>query len=209
MFQPSQFAEHRIEVMHDLIRNHALATLISSGQNGLTANHLPLVLHPGDGKHGLLRGHIAKVNPIWKDFDASVERLVIFQGPQHYVSPSWYPSKQEQDKAVPTWNYAVVHAHASLTVTDDADWLLKHVQTLTAQHEAGRKKPWAVDDAPQDYIDQLIKGIIGLELHITRLYGTWKVSQNRSEQDRNGIVQGLIDEDTTVATQMANLVSAS
>ena len=207
MYQQHHFQEERLGVMHDLIRAHPLATLVSYSEDGLTANHIPFVLHTDLSERGTLRGHVAKGNPIWKGYDKSVEVLAIFQGPQHYVTPAWYPSKKEHGRAVPTWNYVVVHAYGPLTVVDDLDGLLEHLQTLTSQHEKGRDQPWAVSDAPKDYIDRMLKGIIGLELPITRLEGKWKVSQNRPEKDREGVVRGLKSEGTTSAALMADLVS--
>ncbi|MDE0539290.1 MAG: FMN-binding negative transcriptional regulator [Rhodospirillales bacterium] len=207
MYQQHHFQEERLGVMHDLIRAHPLATLVSYSKDGLAANHIPFVLHTDLSERGTLRGHVAKGNPIWKGYDKSVEVLAVFQGPQHYVTPAWYPSKKEHGRTVPTWNYVVVHAYGPMTVVDDLDWLLEHLQTLTSQHEKGRDQPWAVSDAPKDYIDRMLKGIIGLELPITRLEGKWKVSQNRLEKDREGVVQGLRSEGTTSAALMADLVS--
>ncbi|NQU56785.1 MAG: FMN-binding negative transcriptional regulator [Rhodospirillales bacterium] len=206
MYQPPHFLEQRPQVMHDLIRAHPFATLVSYSSHGLVADHVPLVLHDDIGEYGTLRGHVAKANGLLKNFDASVEVLAIFQGPHHYVSPGWYPSKKEHGKVVPTWNYAIVHANGPLRVIDDAGWLLEQVSTLTNQHEAGRDQPWAVNDAPADYVEKMLGGIIGPEIPISRLQGKWKASQNRPKADREGVAKGLKDEATTSAFQMADLI---
>lgn len=208
MYHPPYFREQRQEVMHDLIRAHPLATLVTYGSEGLTANHIPMVLHGDADSPGILRGHIARANPLWNDFDKSIEALAVFQGPHHYVTPSWYPSKKEHGKVVPTWNYAVVHAHGLLRVMDDADWLLEQVHTLTSQHETGREQAWAVSDAPPDYVEKMLKAIVGLELPISRLEGKWKLSQNRSEQDREGVARGLEKEATESSLNLADLMQS-
>jgi transcriptional regulator len=158
------------------------------------------------GTLGTLRGHISRANPQWRDFAADVEALAIFAGPQHYISPSWYPSKEEHGKVVPTWNYVVVHAYGRLATFDDRDALLANVRALTQTHEAPRNEPWRVEDAPAAYIDGQLKGIIGVALTITRLEGKWKVSQNRPAPDRAGIVRGLRAEGDEPSLTMANLV---
>jgi len=207
MFQPTPFQEQRIPVMHDLMRAHPFASLISYGSDGLSADHVPLVVHESGSEHGTLRGHIAKANPLGKSVDAAADVLAIFQGPHHYVTPAWYVSKQEHGKIVPTWNYAVVHAYGPMRVIDDADWLLAQVQSLTSQHEAGRNQPWAVNDAPTNYIEKMLRGIVGLEIPISRLSGKWKVSQNKSDADREGVAKGLKEEATTSALQMVDLIA--
>jgi transcriptional regulator len=205
MYQPSHFQEQRIPVMHNLIRAHPFATLISNGSDGLTADHIPLLIHDDGSEYGVLRGHLAKANPLTKNRNLSGDVLAAFQGPHHYITPAWYPSKKEHGKVVPTWNYAIVHAHGPLRLIEEADWLLDQVTALTSQQETGRDQPWALSDAPADYIEKMIKAIVGLEIPISRLHGKWKVSQNRSEADIKGVVQGLKDEETTQALQLANL----
>ncbi|MBC8269887.1 MAG: FMN-binding negative transcriptional regulator [Rhodospirillaceae bacterium] len=207
MYQPSHFQEQRIPVMHDLMRGHPFATLISNGSDGLSADHIPLLVHDDGSEHGVLRGHVAKANPLTKHIDQSQDVLAAFQGPHHYITPAWYPSKKEHGKVVPTWNYAIVHAHGPIRFIDDADWLLDQVTALTYQQEGGRDQPWAVSDAPEDYTETMLKAIIGLEIQINRLHGKWKVSQNRPEADRKGVVQGLKDEETTSALLLADLTS--
>tara|TARA_Y100001960_G_C14658573_1_gene819574 strand:- start:311 stop:931 length:621 start_codon:yes stop_codon:yes gene_type:complete len=206
MYRPTSFHEGRIDVMHDLMCAHPFATIITSGEQGLVANHLPFLLKNGTAEFGVLHGHVARENPLWRM--SSSEVLVIFNGPQHYISPSWYPSKQAQGKVVPTWNYAVVHAHGKLCTYEDSSWLREHLEELVAQHEASRNKVWAIDDAPDDFIATLLKGIVGIEIKIERLEGKWKVSQNRSEADRNGVVRGLRSERTPFSAEMSKLIRA-
>ena len=197
MYDAEAFREERIEVLHALIRAHPLATLVTLGSNaaqGLEANHIPMLIDPAPGperKFGTLRGHVARANPVWRTFNADTEALAVFQGPQGYITPSWYPSKAQHGKVVPTWNYAVVHAHGPLKIIDDAQWLRKLVTQLTASQESHREKPWQVTDAPADYIDTMLKAIVGIEIPLTRLQGKWKMSQNRLPRDRDGVVQGL------------------
>lgn len=207
MYRQSHFKEDRVEVMHELMRAQPLATLVTYAADGITANHIPMALDSEASAHGVLRGHVAKGNSFWKNFDPSVDALAVFQGPQHYITPSWYPSKKEHGKAVPTWNYVVVHAYGPMTIVDDPDWLLAHLQTLTSEHEDGREEPWAVGDAPDDFVARMIKGMVGIEVPISRLEGMWKTSQNRPEQDRLGVVGGLNREGTPSAAQMAGLVA--
>ena len=206
MYQPPLFREDRIEVMHDLMRAHPLAMVVSYGESGIAANHLPLVLSADDSPRGTLRGHVAKPNPFWTDYDPAVEVLAVFQGPQHYISPGWYPSKKEHGKVVPTWNYAVVHAYGPMRVFDDTDWVIEHLRALTAQQEGGRDQPWAVTDAPSDFVARQLKGIVGFEIPISRIEGKWKMSQNRAQDDRQGVVKGLHDEGTSPARQVADLI---
>jgi len=205
MYQPAHFKEERLEVLHDLMQAHPLATLVNYGPNGITANHVPLLVHSDVSENGTLRGHIARANPLWKELDASVEVIAIFQGPHHYVTPSWYATKKEHGKVVPTWNYAVVHAHGPLKIIDDGDWLLQQVNSMTTQHETGRDLPWSVNDAPDDYIESRLKGIVGLELPIRRIEGKWKASQNQPDNNRQGVIDGLRNEDTNISNAMADL----
>lgn len=194
--------------MHQLIKTQPLAALVTLTSNGLFASHLPLSLEDNGTGFGVLRGHVSRANAQWKDINPQVEALAIFSGPQHYITPSWYAGKLENGKEVPTWNYAVVHAHGPLRIVDnDPGWMLKHLHQLTDSNEAARETPWSVSDAPEDFIQTMMKGIVGLELPITRLEGKWKVSQNRTEQDKRGVVQGLKDLDTPESLLMADLVA--
>jgi transcriptional regulator len=209
MYLPKHFEETRVQILHELIRAHPLGALVTLTPSGLDANHIPFEVDPDPAPFGTLRGHIARANPLWRDFSRGVEALAIFQGPGTYISPSWYPTKRETAKVVPTWNYAVVHAHGALRVIDDRAWLRGFVEKLTNRHEAGRRDPWKVTDAPSDFIEKQLGAIVGLEISITRLIGKWKVSQNRPPPDRDGVVQGLSQEGRHSAAAMADLVRQS
>jgi transcriptional regulator len=206
MYLPKHFEETRVEVLHELIRAHPFGSLVTLTSGGLDANHIPFEVAPDPAPFGTLRGHVARANPVWRDRSSEVAALVIFQGPDTYVSPSWYPTKLETGKVVPTWNYAVVHAHGVPRFIDDRAWLRAFVETLTTRHESGRPAPWKVTDAPADFIDKQVGAIIGLEIPITRLIGKWKVSQNRPVQDRQGAVEGLLREGGESGAAMADLV---
>ena len=184
MYIPQHFEERDLAVLHALIRAHPLGTWVTEVNEGLEVNHLPFVLDDTRGQFGTLVGHVARANAVWKAASSRVESVVVFQGPQGYITPSWYTGKQDHGRVVPTWNYAVVHAHGTPRVVDDRAWLLKHVAELTSVHESGRETPWHVSDAPSDYIEGMVKNIVGIEIPIARLVGKWKVSQNRSVPDR-------------------------
>lgn len=208
MYVPAQFEESRIEVLAAMMRAHPLATLVTlaaDAERGLVANHLPLHYDPLPAPYGTLRGHVARANRVWRD-SAATDALAIFQGPDAYISPAWYPSKAEAGKAVPTWNYVVVHARGPLTFFEDRLRLRALVESLTHQHEADRPHPWQVSDAPADYIEQLLGAIVGFEMPINQLAGKWKLSQNRSVADRAGVITGLSAERNTRTLTMANLV---
>ena len=206
MYLPGHFAETRVEVLHALMRAQPFATLVTQGADGLAADHLPLHLDAGLASHGALHGHVARANPLWRHADGA-EVLTIFQGPQAYVTPSWYPTKRADGKAVPTWNYVVVHARGRLRVIDDPVWLRRQLETLVAQHEAGFADPWRIGDAPPDYVAQMLTAIVGIEIEITELQGKWKISQNQPEINRAGVVAGLRDIGTADAAAMADLVA--
>lgn len=206
MYQVGAFREERIDVMHALMRNHPLATLVTVNDGIPDANHLPLLIDPEPSPYGTLRGHVARANPVWQQA-GSQEVLAIFQGPQAYVTPSWYPSKRETGQVVPTWNYAVVHAHGPLVVRDDREWLRGLVTRLTDQQEAGLPQPWRVADAPADYLERMLAAIVGIEIPLTRLSGKWKTSQNRSAADRAGVAEGLVLKGDAQAQAMADLVA--
>jgi len=191
VYLPKHFEETRIDILHGLIHAHPLGALVTLTSRGLDANHIPFEVDSAPSPLGTLRGHVARANPMWREFSRDVDALVIFQGPGTYVSPAWYPTKQQTAKVVPTWNYAVVHAHGALTAIEDRAWLRAFVTALTDRHEAGRPQPWRVTDAPADYIETMLGAIVGLELRITRLVGKWKMSQNRPAQDRAGVVDAL------------------
>jgi transcriptional regulator len=189
MYTPPAFAETRVETLHDAIRAHGLATLVTHTPDGMIASHLPLMLDPTRGRFGTLIGHLARANPQARH--SAGEALVIFQGPEGYITPSYYPTKRENAKVVPTWNYAAVHAYGPLRIVDDKTALLDIVTRLTTAHETPRAEPWAVSDAPEDFIDGMLRAIVGVEIPIARLEGKWKMSQNRPAVDRAGVVSGL------------------
>jgi transcriptional regulator len=209
MYIPKHFEETRLEILHALMRAHPLAALVTLTPDGLDANHLPFEIDPEPAPFGTLRGHLARANSLWRDFSPGVQALAIFQGPDTYISPSWYPTKQETGRVVPTWNYAVVHAHGPLRVIEDRRWLRGFVERLTNCHEASHSTPWKVTDAPADYLDKQLGAIVGLEMPIARLVGKWKVSQNRPAHDQDGVVQGLLQEGRESATAMAGLLRQS
>jgi transcriptional regulator len=188
---PKHFAEGRTEVLHAAIQRAEFGTLVTLGSDGLIATHLPLLLEPEAGPLGALYGHVARANPQWRDHLDSVPALAIFLGPQAYVSPAWYATKRENGRVVPTWNYLAVHAYGPLRTYDDPSRLRAHVERLTRRQESGRTDPWHVGDAPDEYIDGMVKGIVGIELPIERLEGKWKMSQNRPRADRLGAIEGL------------------
>jgi transcriptional regulator len=191
MYLPGHFTEERVEPLHELMRKQPFAILISGSGNGIAVTHLPLVLDPAPPPWGTLRGHVARANSHWRELEANGDALAIFLGPQGYISPSWYPAKRAHGKVVPTWNYMAVHAHVRVRVVRDAAWLRRLVEALTERHESGAAEPWSVSDAPPDYIDQMLRGIVGFEMSITQIEGKWKLSQNRSAEDRRGVIEGL------------------
>ena len=209
MYQPDHYRVDDIAEKHALMRARPLATLISSAELGLYATHLPTVLKP-EGPFGTIECHLARANPHLKDLAAGGEALMIFQGPDAYITPNWYPSKAEHGKTVPTWNYAAVHAYGRPAVMQDAAWLRRHVGELTDQQERSEAVPWKVTDAPERYVDVMLRGIVGFRFEIARLEGKWKMSQNREMRDRAGTAQGLArrgaGEDAEVAALVARHV---
>lgn len=208
MYQPPHFRETRLDVLHALIRAHPLGLLICNGAEGPVANALPFLLDSDVEPNGRLRAHLARANPQWRMFSEAPETpvLIVFQGVDTYVTPSWYETKRETGKVVPTWNYAMVQVRGRVRVIEDAAWLAGQVSELTATHETGRPAPWAVSDAPDSYIQSQLKGIVGLEIEITEISGKWKVSQNRPVADRISVAEGLEAEDEASADEMARLV---
>lgn len=205
MFQPPVFREERHSVMRDLIRAHPFATIVASATGCLTADHVPLVLKTGQDTHSL-QGHIAVANPLFRSTDDPFDVLTIFQGPQTYVTPSWYATKHEHGKVVPTWNYVVVHARGQLRFTQETGWLLRHLADLTHQHESHRAEPWAVTDAPSDFVHRKLRGLVGFEIGIEHMQGTWKVSQNKELKDWTGVKAGLEADPSPDAARIAQLV---
>lgn len=209
MYIPSSNAEHRPEVMHDFMEAYPLAALVTaSTERGLFATHLPLVLDRARGPLGTLEGHVARANPHHRQTLASAEALVIFSGPDAYVTPAWYATKREHGKVVPTWNYVAVHAYGTLRFVDDRAFLQRHLEQLTSRHETGREEPWAIGDAPPDFVSQLEKAIVGVEIAITRLEGKWKMSQNRPAADIDGVVRGLSSSPDARDRAVAEIVEA-
>ncbi|AHN74397.1 FMN-binding negative transcriptional regulator [Pandoraea pnomenusa] len=191
MYQPAAFTEDRPEVLHELIRQSPLGLLVSAGSHGLMADSIPFLVYPDEGEMGVLRAHLARANPHVAALRDASDCLVAFTGPQGYITPSWYAAKAEHGKVVPTWNYAAVHVQGPPRVIDDTAWLRNLVGDLTQSQEHGRATPWAVDDAPADFIDGMLRAIIGVEIPIRRIEGKFKMSQNRAMPDRVGVVRGL------------------
>ncbi|UOQ71562.1 FMN-binding negative transcriptional regulator [Hymenobacter cellulosilyticus] len=173
------------------MRRYSLASVVAMTGSGLVANHIPLLIQSDSTPYGTLQGHIARANPLWRSFQPEVDALAIFQGPDAYITPEWYATKQETGKVVPTWNYAVVHAHGTLRIIDDAAWVRHQIEQLTAAHEAASATPWELTDAPAGFIESLLPAVVGIEITITRLEGKWKASQNQPECNRAGVVAGL------------------
>jgi transcriptional regulator len=191
LYLPAHFNETRTDVLQALMRARPLATLVTLCDSGLVANHLPVETLSAPPPLGLIRGHIARANPLWREYREAAPAMAIFQGPQSYISPSFYASKAQTGEVVPTWDYAVVHAHGTLRFINDAAWLKGFVARLTDTHEASRAQPWAIDDAPVSYIDKMLSLIVGFEFSISSLSGKWKVSQNRQLADRHSVVKNL------------------
>ncbi|APA87921.1 FMN-binding negative transcriptional regulator [Paraburkholderia sprentiae WSM5005] len=198
MYMPAHFEENRPEVLHRLIAEQPFGALITNGPTGLDANHLPFEAQTDamDSSHLVLRAHVARANPVWQEAATHPEALVIFQGPTAYISPTWYPSKHETHKQVPTYNYMVVHAHGRMVVRDDESFVRGLVARLTRKMEAGEPVPWKMSDAPADYIAQMLGAIVGIEIEVTRLVGKWKLGQNKAAEDRRGAAQTLLARDS-------------
>jgi transcriptional regulator len=189
MYLPKHFEQNDRAQLGALMRERPLATLITSAPDGPSADLIPLEFIADEGEHGTLRGHVARANPLWQR--AGTTALAVFTGPEAYISPGWYASKKEHGKVVPTWNYTMVQARGVLRAVEDAPWLHALVNRLTDHHEATQAKPWHVSDAPEDYVQQMLRAIVGIEIPLTSLVGKWKISQNRSAADREGAAQGL------------------
>jgi transcriptional regulator len=207
MYIPKLHEETDVRVLHNLMRAHPLGSWATLGDGEIIMNHLPCVLDATQGALGTLRSHVAKANTVWQKFSRTVPSLIAFHGADTYISPSWYPSKQAHGKVVPTWNYVVVHAHAMPLVIEDRAKVIEHLRQLTATHEAGQSAPWRLCDAPADFIEQMSRQIVAIEMPIIRLFGKWKVSQNRSAPDRDGVVAALQRQGDPRSVAMAALVS--
>lgn len=210
MYVPAHFDEPRLEELQRLIAEHPLGVLVTHGEGGLDADHLPFELDPAAGAHGTLRAHVARANPLWKQLESGAQVLVVFRAEHAYLSPSWYPSKREFHKQVPTWNYRVVHAHGEITVRDDERFVRGLVARLTRKHEASQPAPWKMGDAPTDYIDAMLKAIMGVEVEISRLVGKFKLSQNHEFRDRLGAGEALKQQgDTALGQAMLDAIPVS
>jgi transcriptional regulator len=207
MYTPAQFKVEDVREAHALMRARPFAVLVTLGAEGLVATHLPTVLKVDEANPlGRIECHVARPNPQWKSIASVMDALLIYQGPEAYIRPGWYPSKAEHGKVVPTWNYAVVHAYGRLEVVHDQAWLLAHVTELTNQQEAPHDVRWATSDAPESYLAVMARGIVGLKLAITRLEGKAKMSQNREAADRAGVVRGLAERAEGHDAETAQLV---
>jgi len=207
MYTPLQFKEDRLPILHDLMQQARLASLITLGGEGLEASHVPVLIDPTEGFFGTIHGHLARGNQQWRGTDPSVPALVIFTGPDAYITPSWYETKAQTGKVVPTWNYVAVHAYGEIEFYDDPEKLLAVVTTLTNKHEKNRSDPWAVTDAPEDFIQAQLKGIVGFKIPITRLEGKSKMSQNRPQEDQQGVIAGLQNDEGTPEAAVAEAMS--
>jgi transcriptional regulator len=203
MYTPAPFAETRVDVLHAFIRARPLGTLVTNGPDGPEATHLPVFL---DASAGLLRCHMARANPQWRRLDSGGRVLVIFSGAGHYATPTWYPATREHGKVVPTWNYVAVHAAGGARLIEDTPSLLRHLHELTDSQEAAFEERWSVADAPPEYIEGLTKMIVGIEIAVDRIEGKWKVSQNRSVADQQGVIAGLDAVGSYSSQEMANLM---
>jgi len=208
VYIPPSFAEHDVSVLHAFIEAHPLGALVTASATGLFATHLPLVLDRSRGAYGTLQGHIARANPHHELAGETAEALVLFTGADAYVTPSLYPSKSEHGKVVPTWNYVAVHAHGTLRFVREPGALRRHLEQLTALHEASRPRPWSIADTPDGYVDKLLGAIVGVEIEIARLDGKWKMSQNRPAADVEGVIEGLGASDDPRQREVAELVRA-
>ena len=203
MYVPKFNEENDLSTLHELIKSKPLGMWSAIADGTIVINHIPFVLHENRGKFGTLVGHVARSNTIWKDFSEESDSVVVFQGEQAYITPSWYPSKHKHGKAVPTWNYVVVHAHGMPRKIEDPDWLLIHLNELTDIHERGQSLPWKVSDAPAEFIHQLTKSIVGIEIPINAISGKWKLGQNRPEPDKLGVIAGLRSTEEEEARRLA------
>jgi transcriptional regulator len=191
MYIPPHFAQTQPEALHALIRSHPLGVLVTHGPGGLDADHIPFEFDPAIGPLGLLSAHVARANPVWQRCPTGTEVMVVFRGPEAYISPSWYPSKHEAHRQVPTWNYEVVHAHGTLTVRDDERFMRGLVAKLTRRHEAAEPQPWKMGDSAPEFIDSMLRNIVGIEVALTSLVGKSKLSQNKDARDRQGAADTL------------------
>jgi len=207
MYQPKSFRQDNVDEMKAMMKAYPLATLVTTGQHGLEANHIPLILKEvATGEH-VLWGHMAKANPLWQELDDSASVLAIFHGPNGYVSPNYYPTKQEHGKVVPTWNYVAVHVRGQLAFIHEDHWKLEMLNNLTAQHESQQKDPWSVNDAPKEFTQSLLGAIVGFEIRVTAIDGKWKAGQNQPHKNRKGTIDGLSVSPNQADIKMAEVMS--
>jgi transcriptional regulator len=206
MYTSAHFENTSVSALRSLISRHPLATLVTPGPDGMNAEHVPILFVEGSSRP-MLHGHVAKANPVWQAASDGSEVLAIFQGPNRYISPRWYPSKHEHGRVVPTWNYVVVHARGKIRWIHDAGWLRRHVEAVSVTHK-GLDNPWRVSDAPAEFIDRLLGAIVGFEIDVAELKGKWKLSQNRSAADRRGVIEALRRRGDSVSDEMADWMAS-
>jgi transcriptional regulator len=206
MYLPTLFKEERLPILHDAIRQAGLAMLVTNGTDGPEVSHVPLLLDPGEGTYGTLYGHLARANDQWRTADTAQPALAVFTGPDSYISPSFYKSKAVHGKVVPTWNYVAIHARGRLRFFHEAAELHEVVSRLTNRHEGERAQPWAVTDAPEAFVQSQLRAIVGFSLHIETLEGKWKMSQNRTEEDRAGVRAGLSASDNPAEQAVGGMI---
>lgn len=202
MYIPHHFNQEDLATIHERMASCGFVSLVTNTAHGLMATHAPVLFQAGQGEHGILRGHVARANPQWETALADEDALAIFLGPNGYVSPQWYAAKREHGRVVPTWNYVTVHAYGRIRFSDDRELLLDIVTRLTEKHEASFEHAWKVSDAPPDYVDGMLKRIVAFEMPISRIEASWKLSQNRSDADRIGAIEGLQEQGNAVAGEM-------
>jgi transcriptional regulator len=205
----AHFAETRVPVLHELMRARPLATFIVANGEDIAVNHMPMMIESDASEYGVIRGHVPRSNRIWKSFGGQQNAVAVFHGPDCYVTPSWYPSKQKHGKAVPTWNYVIAHAHGFPKAIHDAAWLLEHLHAMTSKQEAFQTQPWKISDAPPDYIELMLKNIVGIEMPVSRLEGKRKVRQNRPEEDRLAVAAALRERGDADSLAKAELFQGS
>ena len=208
MYARETSQESRTEVLVAAMRDIKLSAMVSTTPDGLQVSHIPVVVEKTDDDTIVLNGHVSRNNPHWRAIREPAQSVAVFQGSHSYITPSWYQTKAETGKVVPTWGYIAVHAHGVLEIMDDADWLRGHVNELTNLHEADRPEPWAVSDAPEDFIKVMLRGIVGVRLTVERLEGSWKLNQHRSEADQRGTITGLSDLNDQQAQQLSEEMNA-
>jgi transcriptional regulator len=208
MYTPKDFEVTDLPLLHAAMKQSELATLVTTTTQGLVATHLPLLLDENKGEYGMLSGHVSRANVQWQQSDPTAEALIIFLVLDTYVTPNWYPAKQETGRVVPTWNYAAIHAYGRLSFTEDPEWLRGMVTALTIKHEASFPVPWEVSDAPKTFIDSQLKAIVGFEFEILRLEGKQKFNQNRSEEDRLGVIEGLREAGKTQVAELMEKIES-